>query len=324
MRATAIIVAAACLTACGGNPEPTTTQLPDFVAPECESPDQICLAAPERGFQINSDRVEIAAGQDVEYCEIVAVPGDPSETFYIKAFESQMTDGSHHLIVNALEVGSEDEAVREVGERFECFAATAFSDTIALTGSQKPYQGYQFPEGVGKVVTGGQKIVLNYHYFNTSSSKIHAETAVNFHLADPSEIQKEAQQFALTNITFEVPPMSEASFEQECTLSQDAMVYALTRHTHRWGTDFTAWFVGGPRDGEMAFTSDHYEKVNYPLDEPIIMPAGTGFRWKCDYVNPEEHALTFGEKATDEMCILFGGWTVVNAGDEVNRQFCLR
>jgi hypothetical protein len=324
MRTSATIVIAALLAACGGDPQTAPEEL-SFSAPTCDSPDQLCLDKPSNGFQINSDRVEISAGQDVEYCEIVAVPGDPSETFYIRAFESQMTQGSHHLIVNALEVGSEDEQAHEVGEREVCFAGTGFSDTISLTGSQAPYQGYEFPEGVGKVVHGGQKIVVNYHYFNTTGSAIQAETAVNFHLVDGSKIEKTAEQFGMVNLTFAVPPMSSESFSEECTFSQDVLVYALTRHTHRWGSDFTAWFVGGERDGEQAFTSDHYEKVSYPfVDGPVLMKAGTGFRWQCDFENTEDHELTFGETASDEMCILFGMWAVPNAGDEVSRQGCLR
>jgi hypothetical protein len=313
------------LTACGGDdtqPEPDGGE--ELVAPQCDDPQSLCLDEPENGFQIRSSRVEIAAGQDVEYCEIVAVPGDPSETFYVDAFESQMTQGSHHLIVNALEVGSEDEQQYAPGDRFECFATTAFADTIALTGSQAPYNAQKFPEGVGKTVHGGQLIVVNYHYFNTSGESIQAEAAVNFHLADAEEIEKEAQQFGMVNFTFEVPPMSTATFDEECSFSQDVMVYGLTRHTHRWGTDFSAWFVGGPRDGELAFTSDHYEKVAYPFDEPVLMPAGTGFKWECNFDNTEDYPLTFGEKATDEMCILFGGWYTVNADDPVTRQGCIR
>lgn len=309
--------------ACGGDPAPAP-ETSDMTQPVCDDPDEICLKKPASGFQINSDRVTIAAGQDVEYCEIVEVPGQPGETFYVKAFESQMTAGSHHLIVNALEMGGPDDAKFETGERFECFAAVGFTETIPLTGSQKPYQLQPFPEGVGKIVHAGQKIVLNYHYFNTAAEQIHAETAVNFHLADPAEIQKEAQQFGMVNIGIEVPPMANASFTEECTFYQDIMVYGLTRHTHRWGTDFKAWFVGGERDGELALESDHYENVNFPFDEPLLMKTGTGFRFQCDYENTEQHALTFGEKATDEMCILFGGWYTVNEGDIANRQGCIR
>src|SRR5687768_16190328 len=77
--------------------------------PECGQPDLVgmgdaceeppCLAAPEYGFQVRSVGTTIEPLQDVEYCEVVQQPGDPSETYYVTGFDSEMTVGSHHLIV---------------------------------------------------------------------------------------------------------------------------------------------------------------------------------------------------------------------------------
>ena len=36
------------------------------------------------------------------------------------------------------------------------------------------------------------------------------------------------------------------------------------------------------------------------------MKKGEGFRFQCEYDNTTDDVLTFGPKATDEMCILFG------------------
>lgn len=317
------MVIAATVAACGGDPQSEPTTL-TFEAPTCSAPDEVCLQAPEKGFQIQSDRVEIAAGQDIEFCEIVAAPGDPSETYYVNAFESQMTAGSHHLIVSAIDVGSEDEGDYEVGDRFECFGMSGFAGTTNLTGSQAPYYGYAFPEGVGKIVRGGQLIIVNYHYFNTSAAPIQAEMAINFHTTDAAKVQHVAQQFTMANVSFEVAPMSTATFSQECTLSQDVTVMSLTRHTHQWGTDFSAWFAGGENDGEEIFTSSHYEDVSFPLSEATKMEAGTGFGWECNFDNTEDHPLTFGETASDEMCILFGLFYVEGELEPTGREVCVR
>ncbi len=310
--------------ACGGDPEPAAGPTTSFEEPTCDSPDEVCLQAPANGFQIQSDRVEIAAGEDIEFCEIVAAPGDPSETYYVKALESQMTQGSHHLIVSAIDVGSEDEGEHAVGDRFECFAMAGFGATTSLHGSQAPYSGYEFPDGVGKVVHGGQLIVVNYHYFNTSAAPISAEMAINFYTAEASRVKQVAQQFTMANVSFEVSPMTKATFSEECTLNQDVTMMALTRHTHQWGKDFSAWFVGGERDGEKAFTSTHYEDVSFPFAAPIEVKAGTGFRWECNFDNTEDYPLTFGENATDEMCILFGSFYIEGVLAPDSREFCVR
>ena len=58
--------------------------------PPCD--DLLCLAPPEQGFQIQSVGAAIDPGQDVEYCEVVQLPGDPSEVYYVNRFESEMTE----------------------------------------------------------------------------------------------------------------------------------------------------------------------------------------------------------------------------------------
>ena len=83
------------------------------------------------------------------------------------------------------------------------------------------------------------------------------------------------------------------------------MVYKLTRHTHKWGTDFPVYYHGGQNDGDLIYTSPSYEDPDYIFEEPILVQAGDGFRFTCNYDNDSDHHLGPGEKTTDEMCILF-------------------
>jgi hypothetical protein len=320
-----IVTMAVGVVGCGGDPQPEPTpQPPSFTPPECSSPTELCMSQPQSGFQVQSVGTTVEPGQDVEYCEVVQLPGNPGEPFYVNAFEVQMTQGSHHLIVAAIEPGSETEAAAVVGERVPCTGPDGFGgEIIPVTGSQQPYNANTFPEGVGRQYSGGQKLVFDYHYFNTTMEPIAAKAAVNFHLTEASQVKKIAQSFGFVNIGIEIPPGASASFVNECRMSQDVMVYELTRHTHKWGTDFSAWFAGGDRDGEKIFTSPDYETVNFPLEEPVLVKAGEGFRFECAFTNTEDYTLRFGLKATDEMCILFGSWFVVNETDSIAEQSCL-
>lgn len=282
-----------------------------FTPPECSDTTELCLPAPDNGFQIVTVGTSIEPGQDVEYCEVVALPGTPDDVYYVNGFESQMTEGSHHLIVAAIEPGTETDANAEVGDRVECTGPDAFGgELIPVTGAQLPYNSEKFPPKVGRIYYGGQKVVFDYHYFNTTSGPLLARAAVNFHATDPANVEKIARSFGFYNLGIAIPPMSTAEFTKECTFNHDVYVHKLTRHTHRWGTDFSAVFVGGPRDGETALMSDDYETVDFPFEEPVLMPAGSGFRFTCAFDNTEDYTLTFGLKATDEMCILFGSWFV--------------
>ncbi|HKE16100.1 MAG TPA: hypothetical protein VKB80_14590 [Kofleriaceae bacterium] len=267
----------------------------------------LCLDPPAEGFQIQSVGGEINPGEDIEYCEVVQLPGGPDDTYYVNGFESAMTKGSHHLIVAAIIPGSPTDAAAQVGDRVECITASAWGDDLTdVTGQQLPEHSEHFPAGVGKVYQGGQKVVFDYHYFNATDDKLQAKAAVNFLTTTSDNIEHEAVGFASFNFGISIPPHESASFDNSCRMNQDVMVLKLTRHTHQWGVDFPVSFNDGQNDPELIYTSPNYEDPDFVFEEPILVEAGQGFDFTCAYNNDTDRRLHFGTEATDEMCILFG------------------
>lgn len=303
------------LAACGGDDDDDAGDGgPDAGPGACTgSP---CLEPPEEGagFQVKLMGQMIDPGQEVELCEIVALPGGPEDTYYVNRFESEMALGSHHLIVAAIVPGSDTDADAEVGDVRECFGPGGFSgglgfgggDLVSVTGQQLPRHDERFPEGVGRVYTGGQKLIFNYHYFNATEDPLQVRAAVNFYTVDKAKVERIAAEFSAIFVGIFVPQGETASFDVECLADEDIMVHKLTRHTHQWGTDFPVSFAGGERDGELIYTSPNYEDPDYTFPEPVLIKAGEGFRFTCNYDNTDgDHDLTFGETTKDEMCILF-------------------
>lgn len=269
--------------------------------------EDLCLPLPASGFQIGTAGVSIAPGEDVEYCEVVALPGSPRDLFHVDRFESAMTPGSHHLLVAAIVPGSETDRTAEVGDRVPCFGTTAFGeDLVDVTGQQAPLHEERFPPGVGRVYRGGQKIVFDYHYLNATDQPMTARAVVNFHVVPPGDVDRIATTFGRLFADISVPPRASRSYDVECRMTEDVMVHKLVRHTHRWGREFPVSFLGGARDGQPIFTSQTYEDAEHTFPEPVMVRAGEGFRFTCNYTNDTDQTLVFGEKATDEMCILFG------------------
>ena len=280
--------------------------VPELVGLGSGCEEEPCLETPEFGFQIRNQGYTIQSLEDVEYCEVVQLPGDASDTYYVNSFDSAMTLGSHHLIVAAVEPGSDTDMSANVGDRVDCVGPSGFGDDLRdVTGQQVPYHGETFPEGVGRIYTGGQKLIFNYHYLNVTEGPLEARAAVNFYTAQASCVEKVAESAGMYNLAISVDDGDTGSFTKSCTFSQDVMVHKLSRHTHQWGTDFPVEFVGGAHDGDLIYTSPSYEDPDYTFDEPILMKAGEGFRWTCNYDNDSGHTLMFGPNATDEMCILF-------------------
>ena len=270
------------------------------------------LAVPADGFQVRSAGAEIQPGEDVEYCEVGQLPGAPSDTYYVKSLELGNASGSHHLIVNAAVVGSAVETKMQalgVGNRVECLGAEAQFGTelVGIGGSQQPYHEIALPAGVGRELRGGQLIVFDYHYLNTHDAPIQARSAVNFHLTSAREVTHIVRDFGFYNYTIATQPMSQGSFTGECHFNTDVMLGSLTRHTHRWGTEFMIWYAGGARDGEEIWSSQDWQhELDYKFETPIQLRAGEGLRFRCSYDNDTQRLLRFGTSASDEMCILFG------------------
>lgn len=285
------------------------------------------LSASE-GFQIRSVGTTVAPGDDAEFCEIAELPGKPSDTYYVNEIELGNGDHSHHLIINMTNPGGAAEAklaTMELGKPVPCLGAQPlYGDGFEFTGGiQKPYGKMAFPAGVGRVYHGGQRFVFDYHYYNTTDAPVEARSAVNFHVTTAANVKHIARIFGFFNWTIDTPPHQTGSFTGECKFTQDVKLQELTRHTHRWGTDYTAWYLGGPNDGQEIFTSHSYEEdVDHPFPQPYVAKAGEGFRFRCNYNNTEDHDLRFGVNATDEMCILFmEGWEA-NDGETLDDQDC--
>ena len=287
------------------------------------------VEVPSDGFMVRSVGAEIQPGEDVEYCEVAQLPGDPSETYYVKSTELGNASGSHHLLVSAAIPGSSVEAKLQalgVRNRVECFGAESQfgPEFISVGGSQQPYRKLALPVGVGRELRGGQLLVFDYHYFNTQDTPIDARSVVSFHLTKKSEVSHVVRDFGFYNYTIATSPMSQGSFVGECHFKEDVMLGSLSRHTHRWGTDFKVWYAGGPYDGQPIWSShDWQHEVDFAFDLPVELRAGEGLRFRCKYDNDTTHALRFGTSATDEMCILFGRVWASEAGRAVGNQDCV-
>lgn len=314
------LVTAGCYSGAIGDPSDPDSSL-EWVEAELD------LAPPENGFQIEIPGSMIEVGDDIEWCEVVALPGEPDDIYHVDSIESAMTPHGHYLRVNAALPGSETEANARVGERVICQrAGEVFGEELFdVINTQHQYDEVRFPEGVGKVFSGGQKIVVDHHYYNDSEEAVPAKVKINFHLASEKEVRTVAHTAAFENLTIYTPPRGESSHLGECSVTRDILVSGLARQTNRWGTDFTVWFSGGERDGERIWTSTQWDRdTRYEFPRgPVALAPGEGFRFQCDYRNPRDEELRFGVNATDEVCVLRPTYWSAYEGEEVEDQSCL-
>jgi hypothetical protein len=259
---------------------------------------------------IESVGTTIAPGQDVQYCEVVVLPGTPGQPIYVSGIDGKMTPFSHHLNIMSVEPGSPADRASTPGQLVECTGNGRIPFGTGLRqifGAVSPENSLVLPEGVGHRLDGGQKVIFNYHYFNSSPQPVPAKAALAFHVTDASNVRRELRRFGMYNTGFSVPAGAQGAFTAECMMAEDVQLLSLLRHTHRWGTDFTVWRAGGTGDGEQVFVSHDWEEgITYAPSAPFIIKRGEGLRFECKFDNTTNHELRFGELVSDEMCILYG------------------
>jgi Copper type II ascorbate-dependent monooxygenase, C-terminal domain len=286
----------------------------------------IDFAEPKDGFQLTTQGVRMAAGEDDEWCEAFEVPADPNDPdreWCITHAEVAMTEGFHHLFVAKAPVGSRSEALMEVGERVRCIGGahvTYGSDLLPIPLPQGKYVDVKYYKGVGERFKAGEKISINYHYLNAAERDIIAVTKLNFHASSCDGLRK-LDQFGYYNQDISIPAGGTYSTEMTGTFSQDVYVLDIFRHTHRFGRNVPVSFYKGPRDGEVFFDSPDYEQgASFRFPEPVLLKKGEGFKFVCNFENPTDKIIHFGPTADEEMCMLLGTWWVANQGEEPKTQ----
>ena len=247
----------------------------------------------------------VAPGQERYACQDFANPfgGDAAA---IHAFASQMTPGSHHLLL-FYKPGAAD------GPLADC-SGTEFAP--GPYGSQRPDDAITYPDGVAAVVAPSDGFRVQAHYLNATAAPLDVTVTIELVRVDDSTVRDHAAILFFSNGSIDVPPGATGVVaKKSCTLPFSVDLVQATGHMHEHGRSFVASAAG-----ITLFSSSVYSDVTPALfDPPLALPSGTVITFACTYDNADGTApLVFGDSArTDEMCIFsaqffpapFGGWT---------------
>lgn len=285
----------------------------------------LALDPPTRGFQVRTRGVLVEPGEDVRWCEVVELPGGPADVYPVARIESAVSDFARDLVVSVAPASGDTAAIMDVGARVPCSrAGEAFGeDLVELVASRHAYQDQRYPTGVGQLLHGGQRLAVDYHYFNEGAEPVVALAKLNFHTTDAGAIEHLAQTASFQNVTIYTPPHGWSSHLAECAVSQPMWVGELARRTERHGTNFRVWLTGGERDGTPLWTSLDPLDTEHEPAAPILLQPGEGFRFECDYRNDTDQELRFGVNASDETCGLNATWWAADDTQPTQPEGCL-
>jgi len=281
------------LSACSDNggqaDDDDVTGEPDAGAPSDE------LAPPEVGFQILTPEIVLAPGDEKTYCYYTSVPIDAAVG--VKRWESQMTQGSHHLIV----FFTGDSAVPDGTLTEQC--GSAGGGPIWTYASQSPHQEAIMPAGVGMRVGARQKLFVQMHYLNASTQELRAHVAVNGHTYGSDESYIPAAAYVTYDTRIDIAPHSEGSTEGTCAVPADVDFFTLSTHSHHFSTHTEV------RDGDsMVFQSEDWEHPGtVDWGAPSFYRFQSSLTYRCEYQNNTDDPVTEGDSArTNEMCMAVG------------------
>ena len=260
-------------------------------------------------FSVEFGPVKVAPGTENTQCVVLRL--DNPALLHVGQIHNELTDGSHHLIVYR---------TNDTVEKTTPFDCQPFSDTLKpekgspLMITQKHDEVLTLPKGVAFTLQPKQMIRLEMHYVNFNSVDAEIRAKSTFTAIADAEFKHEADFLFLGNPDIKIPAHSKQTLgptylELQKPELAGVNVFGITGHTHQWGTNVSVSLADG-KDGPDKVLYDvpdwkWSEPATVYQDPPVVIPAGGGFRFSCEWNNTGNTDVKFGESANDEMCFFW-------------------
>ena len=259
-------------------------------------------------YTVSMGPIEVQPGVERTQC-VVKRLGNPA-AIRVGRIRNNLSNLSHHMILYRTS------ATEEISEPYDC---QPFLDTLEPTQgspfmvSQKLEDTLQLPEGVGFELEAEQMVRIELHYINTSTSPETITATAEFAELPDALFEHAAGFVFIGNPDITIPPMSQHTlgptpFEVPGQYA-DARFFAITGHTHQWGTDVAIDLMdagGQPVEPVYAPSDFDWEEPETVIhDPPFSVPPGGGFSFSCSWDNQSPDTVGFGESANQEMCFFW-------------------
>jgi hypothetical protein len=222
---------------------------------------------------------------------------------------NKLSESSHHFILSAVD----DTSLTDT-PLFDCPPFRAALTGAPLTITQKSDDTVSMPDGVAYTLADNQLMHLELHYINLTNKTedITAETEI-FPITNSAKDLQEASFLLVGDLDISIPPKSTHStgavYQKLPQAFEGVNFYALTGHTHRFGTNVQV----GVTASETATVTPLYAPKQFNWSEPevvrlsptVTVPSGGGFSYQCEWDNPTDKVVKYGESALTEMCFFW-------------------
>ena len=170
-------------------------------------------------------------------------------------------------------------------------------------------EGLAMPPEAGLPLDGTQHYMVQIHYSNLNHLDGQTDKS-GFDLCTTTELRPhDADIMAVGTMSFSIP--AHASLDVTCDLQVPAKfpavhAFAGMPHMHKLGTAISATLLpaSGPNVDLGTRAPWSFDAQYWSNDATTISPGDT-VRTRCQWQNPGDTPVSFGEKTSDEMCFAF-------------------
>lgn len=154
------------------------------------------------------------------------------------------------------------------------------------------------PSGLVRRVRGGQQIVIQTHWINTSDEPMDGQAAVNVRYEPVSPDKTPTDLMTIMNTQLELAPgMNHA--EVDCTMKDSLNIWELAGHLHELGTHITVAYNGKTLIDEGWKAEETFNPKFVDLTAaPMKTQPGDKIHIECDWMNPGTETVRY----PTEMC----------------------
>jgi len=268
------------------------------------------LHKPARGFQMRMTSFVVAPGADREGCEYAVAPN--RKPMDVAEFELRATPGTHHFVVWEYLGPDRNPADfwRGIAYAPGCtgLGPQNGASNANLFGMLPAYQRFHFPPGVAVRLQPHAIVYPNLHFHNYSDAPVLGQAVFNFIPARKGTVRHHAQALTVGSFQINIPPRGNAALTGEWHTPTALNLVQLSTHEHHRGTRVTVHHIdaSGADLGELVVSTNWEHPTVQWYQQALRLPAGDGFRFTCEWSNPDDHAVHFGPTTEDEMCFVVG------------------
>jgi hypothetical protein len=281
------------------------------------------LGPPDMVLSPTSAYTLAADGDDVYRCFVL--PTNEAADRWVSAIEVRPGNRRvvHHALLYIDTTGTGRQlAAKGTGESYASFGGIGFAPQGSLGGWAPGITPNPLPEGVGYLLPKGADVILQIHYHKDGKQETDQTRIGLYYSRVP--VDKRFRSFPLADRAINIPA-GQADYEVRKRFPRsprDITLLTITPHMHWLGQQMmvSVEFPDGKQQTLIDVPKWDFNWQNiYRYRTSISIPAGSRFTLTAVYDNSSDNIqnpntpprnVKWGEQTSDEMCIVFLGYTL--------------